>query len=139
MNELIYTLDEIADAASFILNNTTSKTILLYAEMGIGKTTLIKELVRQLNSDDTVSSPTFSLVNEYASPEGPIFHFDLYRIEEEEEVMDIGFEEYVDQDAWIFIEWPEKIPNLLPEDALIIRLKRSGSHNTLRMTEIPSQ
>lgn len=139
MNELIYTLDEIADAASFILNNTTSKTILLYAEMGVGKTTLIKELARQLNSDDTVSSPTFSLVNEYASPEGPIFHFDLYRIEEEEEVMDIGFEEYIDQDAWIFIEWPEKIPNLLPEEAQVIRLKRSGSHNTLRMTEIPSQ
>lgn len=124
MIKIQYDLSELPQAASELIQKTRSKTLLFYAEMGVGKTTLIKELVKQLGSDDVVSSPTFSLVNEYQSANGPMFHFDLYRIEEETEVMDIGFEEYLYDDHWVFIEWPEKIPNLLPEDAQKINIRR---------------
>ncbi|MFN2262245.1 MAG: tRNA (adenosine(37)-N6)-threonylcarbamoyltransferase complex ATPase subunit type 1 TsaE, partial [Psychroflexus sp.] len=71
--------------------------------------------VKSLGSNDIVSSPTFALVNEYETEENPIFHFDFYRIENEEEAYDIGFEEYLDGNPWILIEWPEMIPNLWPE------------------------
>lgn len=125
MTEFQYSLEELPQVASEIIQKTESKILLFYGEMGVGKTTLIKELVKQLGSDDVVSSPTFSLVNEYASPTDSFFHFDLYRIEDEMEVMDIGFEEYLDYNTWIFIEWPQKIPNLLPEDAQKIFLERN--------------
>lgn len=124
MIKIRYDLSELPQAASELIQKTRHKTILFYAEMGVGKTTLIKELVKQLGSEDVVSSPTFSLVNEYQSPNGSIFHFDLYRIEEETEVMDIGFEEYVYNGDWVFIEWPEKIPNLLPEEVEKIKIIR---------------
>ncbi len=124
-----YSLEDLPKIASEIIQKSKSKTLLFYGEMGVGKTTLIKEIVKQLGSEDVVSSPTFSLVNEYASKSDPLFHFDLYRIEEEVEVMDIGFEEYLDYNTWIFIEWPEKIPNLLPEDAQEIFLHREESGN----------
>ncbi|HLS31736.1 MAG TPA: tRNA (adenosine(37)-N6)-threonylcarbamoyltransferase complex ATPase subunit type 1 TsaE [Flavobacteriaceae bacterium] len=127
MIEFQYSLEELPQVASEIIQKTASKTLLFYGEIGVGKTTLIKELVKQLGSEDVVSSPTFSLVNEYATKTDSLFHFDLYRIEDEMEVMDIGFEEYLDYDTWIFIEWPEKIPNLLPEDAQKIYLKRNKS------------
>lgn len=125
MNQIEYGLDELPNVAKWVLKNSKSRTLLFYAEMGVGKTTLIKELVKQLDSKDVVSSPTFSLVNEYDSPSGSIFHFDLYRIEDEMEVMDIGFEEYLETEAWIFIEWPEKIPNLLPENTQEVRIYRN--------------
>lgn len=119
-----YSIEDLSETAKQIIQKSKSKIILFYAKMGVGKTTLIKEISKQLGSDDVVSSPTFSLVNEYASENGPLFHFDFYRIEEEVEALDIGVEEYFDNDHWVFIEWPEKIPNLLPEDAQKIVLKR---------------
>lgn len=125
MTEFQYSLEELPRVAAEIIQKTASKILLFYGEMGVGKTTLIKELVKQLGSEDVVSSPTFSLVNEYATASDALFHFDLYRIENEMEVMDIGFEEYLDYDTWIFIEWPEKIPNLLPENAQEIYLERN--------------
>lgn len=92
--------------------------------MGVGKTTLIKEICKQLGVRDNISSPTYSLVNEYkGGEENTIYHFDFYRIQEEEEAYDIGFEEYLDTNAWIFIEWPEKISNLLPENSVKIKIK----------------
>ncbi|MDN3594505.1 tRNA (adenosine(37)-N6)-threonylcarbamoyltransferase complex ATPase subunit type 1 TsaE [Zunongwangia endophytica] len=114
--EFKYSLSEIDKAIEFILKNTTSKTILFYGEMGAGKTTLIKKLVEKLNIEDRVSSPTFSLVNEYKSEKETIFHFDFYRIEDENEAYDIGFDDYLEQQGWKFIEWPQKIKNLLPEN-----------------------
>lgn len=129
-----YKLTELSDIAKQIINTSKNKVVLFYAEMGVGKTTLIKELVKQLGSDDAVSSPTFSLVNEYATPAGPVFHFDLYRIEEEVEVLDIGIEEYFDSDSWVFVEWPEKIESFLPEDAQKIYIERIGSErNQLKL------
>ncbi|QCX38843.1 tRNA (adenosine(37)-N6)-threonylcarbamoyltransferase complex ATPase subunit type 1 TsaE [Aureibaculum algae] len=110
-----YTIDQLQEVASQIIDSASSKILLFYGEMGVGKTTLIKEIVKQLGLDDVVSSPTFSLVNEYVSNEGErIYHFDFYRINDEEEALDMGVEEYFDSNNWCLIEWPENIKNLLP-------------------------
>ncbi|MGA9590863.1 MAG: tRNA (adenosine(37)-N6)-threonylcarbamoyltransferase complex ATPase subunit type 1 TsaE [Salegentibacter sp.] len=113
---LTYNLSEIDVAVRYILDSTKSKTLLFYGEMGAGKTTLIQALVKELGADDIASSPTFSLVNEYSTPNGPVFHFDFYRIEDESEAFDMGIEDYFAADAWKFIEWPQKIPNLIEDN-----------------------
>ncbi|WP_219011364.1 tRNA (adenosine(37)-N6)-threonylcarbamoyltransferase complex ATPase subunit type 1 TsaE [Aquimarina litoralis] len=120
--KITYTLEELSETAQKIIENATHKTLLFDAEMGVGKTTLIKEICRQLGVTDNISSPTYSLVNEYQGTEDTIYHFDFYRIKEEEEAYDIGFEEYLDTKSWIFIEWPEKIGNLLPIDSVKIKI-----------------
>ena len=118
-----YTLEELSESAKSIIEASNSKVLLLKGKMGVGKTTLIKELVKELGSSDTVSSPTFSLVNEYHSTDGSkIYHFDFYRIEEEEEAMDMGIEEYLYSDSWCLIEWPEKVENLLPLNAVTVHI-----------------
>lgn len=118
-----YNLKDLPSIAKDIIENVSNKVLLFYGDMGVGKTTLIKELVRQLNVDDIVSSPTFSLVNEYRSQDGnTIYHFDFYRIEEETEALDMGIEDYFDDDAWCFVEWPDKVKNLVPLNAVAIHL-----------------
>lgn len=120
-----YALDNLAEIATQLLTLGGSKTFLFFGEMGVGKTTLIKEICKQLGVLDSISSPTFSLVNEYHSETGEkIYHFDFYRVEDEEEAYDIGIEDYFDSGAWCFIEWPENIENLLPLDAIEIRLSK---------------
>jgi len=113
---LTYELSEIDIIAMQLLSEVKSKTLLFYGEMGAGKTTLIKALIKALGSADIVSSPTFSLVNEYHTNHGKIYHFDFYRIEDETEALDMGFEDYLDSDSWKLIEWPQKIKNLLEAD-----------------------
>lgn len=113
---LTYELSEIDSIAKLLLSKVKSKTLLFYGEMGAGKTTLIKALIKSLGSADVVSSPTFSLVNEYHTDQGKIYHFDFYRIEDETEALDMGFEDYLDSDSWKLIEWPQKIENLLEAD-----------------------
>ena len=118
-----YSLQNLSSIAAEIISSVKNKTLLFYGEMGVGKTTLIKEICQQLGILDNISSPTFSLVNEYqTSKEEKVFHFDFYRIEEEEEALDIGIEEYFDSDAWCLVEWPENIENLLPLDVVQIHL-----------------
>mgnify|MGYP000256076110 FL=1 len=112
-----YVLNQLPDIANSVIANAKHKILLFNGEMGAGKTTLIKEVVKQLGVDDVANSPTFSLVNEYHSDNGEIiYHFDFYRIESEEEALDIGIEDYFYSDAWCFIEWGEKVQNLLPLD-----------------------
>ncbi len=118
-----YTLNELPQIAKEIIATANSKILLFYGKMGVGKTTLIKEIVKQLGSEDVVNSPTFSLVNEYYSNlSDNIYHFDFYRIESEEEALDIGIEEYFYSNNWCLIEWPNKVENLLPLKATIITI-----------------
>lgn len=121
--EITYTLKNLPSVAKKIIAQTRNKTLLFKGEMGAGKTTLIKEIVRQLGSNDRVSSPTFALVNEYKTQSGPIFHFDFHRIEDEMEAFDMGFEEYVSSDAWKLIEWPQRIEHLLPDEKTVAVLE----------------
>lgn len=100
-------------ATAFLAQFSEPGVFILEGEMGAGKTTFIRSICDVLGVKDA-SSPTYSLVNEYRAPDGKrIFHFDLYRIKSMEEALDFGFEEYLDQQAWVFIEWPEKILPLL--------------------------
>lgn len=121
-----YLLNDIKDIAKAIINVSPSKILLFNGNMGVGKTTLIKEIANELGVDDITSSPTFSLVNEYHGIQDIIYHFDFYRIDNEEEALDIGIEEYFYNDAWCLIEWPEKIPNLIPEDATHIQITENA-------------
>lgn len=124
-----YALEELPQIAKKILTKANAKTFLFYAEMGMGKTTLIKELAKQLGVTDLTSSPTFSLVNEYLSENGErIYHFDFYRIESEEEAYDIGLEEYFDDTSWCFIEWPSSIENLVPLESVKIYIERNNDN-----------
>jgi len=91
--------------------------------MGAGKTTLIKSLCECLGITEPVTSPTFSIVNEYIGAGNKIYHFDFYRLKDQTEALDMGYEEYFYSDAYCFIEWPEKIPDLLPEHYINIRIK----------------
>lgn len=130
MVEKIYKLDEIDNISHWIFSNVKSKVLAFYAPMGAGKTTLIKALVKKLGGIDNVNSPTFGLVNEYQKRNGTLlgYHFDFYRLNDEIEAMDMGFEEYQNTDAWLFMEWPEKIPNLVPEKAQIIKIEILDAH-----------
>jgi tRNA threonylcarbamoyladenosine biosynthesis protein TsaE len=100
--------------------------------MGVGKTTLIKVLCKQLGVEESTNSPTFSIVNEYLSTsQKSIYHFDFYRIEKEEEVFDMGYEDYFYSGNFCFIEWPEKIPNLLPEEVVKVSIELDDDYNRL--------
>ena len=125
MQKIIYTIEELDKVAKEILGNVSSKTLCFYGEMGSGKTTLIKSLVRVLDGGDQANSPTFGIVNEYQSQKGELlgYHFDFYRLDSEEEALDLGLEDYFSQDTWIFIEWPEKIGSQLPKNYTRISLE----------------
>lgn len=129
--EIIFNLHKIEHTAKTLLEHLKHKVVLFDAEMGVGKTTLIKELVKELGVQDITNSPTFSIVNEYRSQKtrDTIYHFDLYRIEEEEEAYDMGLDEYFDSGYWCFVEWPDKTPNLIPleHSKIKISLLQDGS------------
>jgi len=118
-----YTLEKVPEIAKDLIANVSGRILLFYGEMGSGKTTLIKEIVKQMGVEDIASSPTFALVNEYHTKNGErIYHFDFYRIEQEDEAYDMGIEEYLYSNNWCLIEWPEKVENLLPLESVEIHL-----------------
>ena len=123
VRKIKYKLENIELAVNFILSNINTRFLLFNGAMGSGKTTLIKAIVSKLGSTDSVSSPTFSLVNEYKINNSIAYHFDFYRIENETEVLDIGIEDYFLKDSWCFMEWSEKIPNLVPDNVNYINFK----------------
>lgn len=118
-----YTLNELTSVAKEIIEQSKHKTLLFYGEMGVGKTTLIKEICSALEITDIASSPTFSLVNEYLTKTNEtVYHFDFYRIENEEEAYDIGIEDYLYNNHWCLIEWPNNIKNLLPLESVNVEI-----------------
>lgn len=106
----------------------TSRVVALDAPMGTGKTTLIKQLVEEMGSTDIANSPTFAIVNVYEIDQSEIYHFDCYRLKDIREAMDFGAEDYLYSGNWCFVEWPELITPLLPEDTVWwhIRVKEDG-------------
>lgn len=132
------TIQSLADirkgARQFIENMGSAKVFAFYGKMGAGKTTFIKAVCEELGVNDVITSPTFAIVNEYTrEPSGEsIFHFDFYRIKKIEEIYDMGYEDYFDSGSLCFLEWPELIEDLLPEDAVkVIITENSNGSRTI--------
>lgn len=125
MKEIISTLDNLdAAAAEFLEAVGENRLIAFYGNLGAGKTTFIKALCDRLGVDDNVCSPTFTIVNEYRAADGDsVFHFDFYRIDSLREAQDLGLEEYFYSGCFCFVEWPEKIADLLPEETVEVRIE----------------
>ena len=119
----IFKLENIDQIAQDLKEVFCRKIVLFNGEMGAGKTTLISAIVRALGHSEETSSPTFSIVNEYKLENGYVYHFDFYRIKNHYEALDIGIDDYFCSGYWNFIEWPEKITNLLPEEVMVVNLE----------------
>jgi tRNA threonylcarbamoyladenosine biosynthesis protein TsaE len=119
----IENLENIREAAkSFVNGIGDSKVFAFYGKMGAGKTTFIKAVCEELGVEDVITSPTFAIINEYTANDEVVYHFDFYRIKKLEEVYDMGYEDYFYSGALCFIEWPELIEEVLPEDAVKVTI-----------------
>ena len=137
MELLIKTLDDLNVVAQmFIKNMGNNKIFAFYGNMGVGKTTFIKTVCKQLGVTDVVNSPSFAIINEYNLPKSgkSIFHFDFYRIKKLSEVYDIGYEDYFFSGNICFLEWPELIENLLPEDTIRISITLQPNQSRILKT-----
>lgn len=126
MKEIVVdSLDGLKDVAEAVIDSLEGRNVVAFCgAMGAGKTTLISAIMEHLGSDDNVTSPTFALVNQYSTDAGDaVYHFDFYRINRIEEVFDMGYEEYFYSGDLCLIEWPELIEELLPEDAMVVRIE----------------
>lgn len=122
---LVDSLDGLQEVAEAVINSLDGRNVVAFCgAMGAGKTTLISAIMEYLGSEDNVTSPTFALVNQYGTSAGDVvYHFDFYRINRIEEVFDMGYEEYFYSGDLCLIEWPELIEDLLPEDAMVVRIE----------------
>ena len=119
----IDSLSDLERVADEVIDSLDGRTVvLLRGGMGAGKTTLVSRIAARLGAEDTVTSPTFALVNQYEGTECRIYHFDFYRIDRIEEVFDLGYEEYFYSGDLCLVEWPEKIEPLIPDDAMVVRI-----------------
>jgi len=124
-----YSIEEIGRTARMILAlNPSAKIFIFNGEMGSGKTTIIKAIIKELGYKGTVSSPTFSLINEYLNGD-KIYHFDFYRIKSRDELLDIGIDEYIGSNDWCFIEWPNLIIDMLPDKHIELNIDIASSDN----------
>lgn len=123
MTIILNSLDDLPTAAAKVRDFAgDQKIFLFYGDLGAGKTTFIKSLCAALGVKEPVTSPTFSIVNEYVAGANKIFHFDFYRLKNQNEALDMGYEEYFYSGAYCFIEWPEKIPDLIPPHYLKVEI-----------------
>jgi len=130
-------LSEIKNISKQILKLSKYKNIIFYGEMGVGKTTLINSLCLLLDTIDKVTSPTFSIVNEYLCEEGgKVFHFDFYRINDRNQAFDIGFEEYLESDNFCLIEWPEIILDFLPKNYVEVKMSIENGNRKITIKNI---
>ena len=128
--------EELCAVAKMILEKYNSKIFLFYGEMGVGKTSFIKKFCKELGVSDVVSSPTFSIVNQYSNLNDEIiYHFDFYRTEKQDELFDIGYEEYLFSSCYCFIEWPEKLEDMLPTNYLKIKMKLDDNNRIINIQE----
>lgn len=122
--EFIFSLEDIASVAEIIVTQNPHKVILFHGEMGAGKTTFIKQFCKTLGVTEATSSPTFSLVNEYQTTDHQtVYHFDFYRLKDENEALDMGADDYFYSGNWCFIEWAENVPNLIPDEHSVITIE----------------
>lgn len=112
--EYVYNLDNINKASKLVIDNIKTTVVRIDGKMGAGKTKIISNICMQLGVKEVITSPTFSLINTYRSTNGPIYHFDFYRLQNSNEALDIGIEEYLESGNVCFLEWAEKIENHLP-------------------------
>ena len=124
MQLIANSLSDLPQLASQIIGFAGDNRIFLfYGDMGAGKTTLIKALCSALGSDDNITSPTFAIVNEYVGAASKIYHFDFYRLKSQSEALDLGSDEYFYSGNYCFIEWPERIPDMLPLHYISVNIK----------------
>lgn len=141
MKVIINSIEELPDLAARITKAYSNKIIAFYGEISAGKTTFIKYLCKELGVDPTlVNSPTYAIINEYETRgDQLIYHFDFYRIKDENEAYDMGYENYFYSNHYCFIEWPEKIANLLPENLLRIHIESEANIRIFTIEEIKFQ
>ena len=134
----IHSVDELAEVARRLLAEfAADRFFAFFGKMGVGKTTLIKEICAELGVEDNVCSPTFAIVNEYSDREGePVYHFDFYRLKSVAEAYDIGYEEYFYSGCYCFTEWTEKIEELLPERYVRVEIEERNGIRTLKANKI---
>lgn len=124
-------------ASQLIAYAGTNRIFVFYGDMGAGKTTFIKSLGKCLGITDAITSPTFSIVNEYVGATGKIYHFDFYRLKDQNEALDMGYEEYFYSGNYCFIEWPEKIPDMLPSHYVSVNIQvLSGGLREITFTKM---
>lgn len=132
--EITSKTEDVGEELALLLKDTPSlpRFIAMYGDLGVGKTAFVRGFARVLAPESTVKSPTFALVNEYGSKKSPVYHFDMYRIIDDDDLYSTGFYDYLSSDAFCIVEWSEKIPFALPKEYIKVVIEKTSA-------ELPDQ